>query len=199
VAPYEMALENGAGLMSTTNGQERDRVWLFGGMDTSLSASSGVSTGSWRIFSRVRPKWVSTGEPLLRVKPKDLAAAGVERVRRVTGVQHGQPQLEDGRRIDVANVIWCTGFHPGFSWIDLPVLGPQGPVQHRGIVKSEPGLYFLGLKFLYSVSSEQIHGVGRDAAHIADAIAARRGKSRPDRPVANQQDRLDSAQLQRRS
>jgi putative flavoprotein involved in K+ transport len=158
-----------------------------------------VLTTSTPIGRKVRPKMVSTGEPLLRVKPKDLAAAGVERVPRVTEVQHGQPQLEDGRRIDVANVVWCTGFHPGFSWIDLPVLGPQGPVQHRGIVKSEPGLYFLGLKFLYSVSSEQIHGVGRDAAHIADAIAARRGKSRPDRTVANQQDQLDSAQLQRRS
>jgi putative flavoprotein involved in K+ transport len=149
-----------------------------------------VLTTSTPIGRKVRPKWVSTGEPLIRVKPKDLAAAGVDRVPRVTGVQHGQPQLEDGRRIDVANVVWCTGFHPGFSWIDLPVLGPQGPVQHRGIVESEPGLYFLGLKFLYSVSSEQIHGVGRDAAHIADAIAARRG---------NQQNQLDSAQLQRSS
>jgi putative flavoprotein involved in K+ transport len=147
-----------------------------------------VLTTSTPIGRKVRPKWVSTGEPLIRVKPKDLAAAGVERVARVTGVQHGQPQLEDGRRIDVANVVWCTGFHPGFSWIDLPVLGPQGPVHHRGIVESEPGLYFVGLKFLYSVSSEQIHGVGRDAARIADAIAARREKSRPDRPVTNQQD-----------
>ena len=156
-----------------------------------------VLTTSTPIGRRARPKWVSTGEPLIRVKPKDLAEAGVERVPRVTGVQHRQPQLEDGRRIEVANVVWCTGFHPGFSWIDLPVLGPQGPVQQRGIVKSEPGLYFLGLKFLYSVSSEQIHGVGRDAAHIADAIVARRGESGPDRPVANQQDQLDSAQLQR--
>jgi len=156
-----------------------------------------VLTTSTPIGRRARPKMVSAGEPLLRVKPKDLAEAGVERVPRVTGVQHGQPQLEDGRRIDVANVVWCTGFHPGFSWIDLPVLGPQGPVHHRGIVESEPGLYFLGLKFLYSVSSEQIHGVGRDAAHIADAIAARRGESGPDRPVADQQDQLTSAQLQR--
>jgi putative flavoprotein involved in K+ transport len=158
-----------------------------------------VLTTSTPIGRKARPKMVSTGEPLLRVKPKDLAAAGVERVPRVTGVQHGQPQLEDGRRIGVANVVWCTGFHPGFSWIDLPVFGPQGPVQHRGIVESEPGLYFLGLKFLYSVSSEQIHGVGRDAGYIADAIAARRGESGPDRPVADQQDQLDSAQLQRSS
>jgi putative flavoprotein involved in K+ transport len=158
-----------------------------------------VLTTSTPIGRKVRPTMVSTGEPLLRVKPKDLAAAGVKRVPRVTGVQHGRPQLEDGRRIEVANVVWCTGFHPGFSWIDLPVLGPQEPDHHRGVVKSEPGLYFLGLKFLYSVSSEQIHGVGRDAARIADAIAARHGKSRPDRPVANQQDQPESAQLQRSS
>jgi len=147
-----------------------------------------VLTTSTPIGKKLRPKMVSTGEPLLRVKPKDLAAAGVERVPRVTGVQHGQPQLEDGRRIDVANVVWCTGFHPGFSWIDLPGLGPQEPVHHRGIVASEPGLYFIGLKFLYSVSSEQIHGVGRDADYIADAIAARRENSRHYRPVTNQQD-----------
>jgi len=42
-----------------------------------------------------------------------------------------------------------------------------------------PGLYFVGLKFLYSVSSEQIHGVGRDAAHIADTIAAGRHDTDP--------------------
>lgn len=141
------------------------------------------------IGRKVRPNWVATGEPLIRVKPKDLAAAGVERVPRVTGAQHGQPQLEDGRRIEVANVVWCTGFRPGFSWIDLPVVEEDArePNHDRGVVEEMPGLYFVGLKFLYSVSSEQIHGVGRDAARIADAIAARRGESRPDRLVADQQ------------
>jgi putative flavoprotein involved in K+ transport len=130
------------------------------------------------IGRKARPKWISTGEPLIRTKPKDLAAFGVERVPRVTGVQGGLPQLEDGRSVDIANVVWCTGFHPGFSWIDLPVLGPQEPVHRRGIVESEPGLYFIGLKFLYSVSSEQIQGVGRDADYISGKIAARRGVRR---------------------
>lgn len=133
-----------------------------------------LTTGT-PIGRKARPKMISTGEPLIRVKPKDLKAAGVERVPRVTGVQDGSPQLEDGRAVDVANVVWCTGFHPGFSWIDLPVLGPQEPTHKRGIVESEPGLYFVGLKFLYSVSSEQIHGVGRDAGYIAGRIAATRG------------------------
>jgi putative flavoprotein involved in K+ transport len=70
-------------------------------------------------------------------------------------------------------VVWSTGYRPGLSWIDLPVFGNDEPRQNRGIVEEEPGLYFVGLKFLYSKSSEQIHGVGRDAAHIAEAIALR--------------------------
>ncbi|MGH7425671.1 MAG: flavin-containing monooxygenase, partial [Candidatus Methylomirabilales bacterium] len=131
-----------------------------------------VLTTSTPIGKRVRPKMLAKGDLLIRVKPKDLAAAGVERVPRTTGVAEGLPRVEDGRRLDVANVVWCSGFHPGFSWIDLPVLGPQEPNHDRGVVDSEPGLYFVGLKFLYSKSSEQIHGVGRDAAHIAGIIAA---------------------------
>jgi putative flavoprotein involved in K+ transport len=133
-----------------------------------------VLTTSTPIGRRVRPKMLAKGDPLIRVKPKDLAAAGVERVPRTTGVGGKLPQLEDGRRLDVANVVWCSGFHPGFSWIDLPVLGPQEPNHDRGVVEAEPGLYFVGLKFLYSKSSEQIHGVGRDAARIAGIIAAGR-------------------------
>jgi len=134
-----------------------------------------VLTTSTPIGRRARPKMLAKGDLLIRVKPNDLAAAGVERVPRTTGVEEGSPQLEDGRRLNVANVVWCTGSHPGFTWIDLPVLGSKEPNHDRGIVASEPGLYFVGLKFLYAKSSEQIHGVGRDAARIADAIAARRG------------------------
>ena len=95
---------------------------------------------------------------------------------RVTGVRDGKPLLEDGRVLDVANVIWCTGFHPGLSWIDLPnpVYGADGePIHERGIVPDEPGLYFVGLHFLYSLSSTMIHGVARDAERIAETIQAR--------------------------
>jgi putative flavoprotein involved in K+ transport len=154
-----------------------------------------VLTTRTPIGKKARPKWISTGEPLIRVKPKDLAAVGVERVPRVTGVQSGLPQLEDGRSVDVANVVWCTGFHPGFSWIDLPVLGPQEPLHRRGIVESEPGLYFIGLKFLYSVSSEQIQGVGRDADYIAGKIAARRGVRRADQSANDSPEEREAQQI----
>ena len=80
---------------------------------------------------KARPKMLAKGAPLIRVKPKDLAAAGIQRVPRVVGVRDGRPLLEDGRVLDVANVIWCTGFHPGFDWIDLPVFGDDGELLHQ--------------------------------------------------------------------
>lgn len=139
-----------------------------------------VLTTSTPMGRKARPKMVATGELLIRVKPKDLQEGGVERVSRVTGVEAGQAQLEGGRRVAPANIVWCTGFHPGFSWIDLPVVdeGMREPPHDRGVIESMPGLYFLGLKFLYSVSSEQIHGVGRDAAHLAATIKERSGQRR---------------------
>lgn len=129
------------------------------------------------IGRKARPKLLSMGMALIRTKRKHMKEAGVEFVPRVEGVKNGKPVLEDGRTLDITNVIWCTGYHPGFSWIDLPVHGERGPRHEGGIVASQPGLYFLGLRFLYSVSSEMIHGVERDAERIAGAIASRVGQS----------------------
>ncbi len=140
-----------------------------------------VLTTGTPIGRKVRPRFVSRGAPLIRVKEKDLLAAGVERVPRVRGVRDGMPELDDDRVLDVANVIWCTGFRPDFSWIDLSVFGDRGePEQDRGVVASEPGLYFVGLHFLYAATSEVLPGVGRDAEHIARHISKRAaaGKTR---------------------
>ena len=78
---------------------------------------------------------------------------------------------------------------------DLPVLGPQEPLHRRGIVESEPGLYFIGLKFLYSVSSEQIQGVGRDADYIAGKIAGRRGVRRADQSTSDSPEESKAQQI----
>jgi putative flavoprotein involved in K+ transport len=123
---------------------------------------------------KARPRAVSHGGPLIRVKPKDLASAGVRRVGRVTGVREGLPVLEGGQVVEPANVVWCTGYHPGLSWVDLPVFGADGePVQERGVAAGEPGLYFVGLHFLYALSSTMIHGVERDARRVVETIASR--------------------------
>jgi putative flavoprotein involved in K+ transport len=130
------------------------------------------------IGRRVRPRMLGHAAPLLRVRPADLAAAGINRVGRVVGSRDGYPVLADGSALAAENVIWCTGFGPDFSWIDLPVFGeekePKEPIHVRGVVAGEPGLYFVGLHFLYAMSSGFLPGVGRDAEYVVDHIASRR-------------------------
>jgi putative flavoprotein involved in K+ transport len=126
------------------------------------------------IGRKVGPKLIAKGAPLIRRRKQDLEAAGIERVERVTGVRDGLPELADGRVLEVANVIWCTGFRTDFRWIDVPAFDQDGQPRHyRGVVDSEPGLYFLGLVFQYSLSSDVLPNAGRDARYIAEHIASR--------------------------
>jgi putative flavoprotein involved in K+ transport len=147
-----------------------------------------VLTVDTPIGRRLRPRLISHGAPLVRVRPKDLTAAGIQRVPRVVGVRDGHPLSADQQLLDVANVIWCTGSGPDFSWIDLPVFGghehEHEPMHRRGVVANQPGLYFVGLSFLYAMSSGFLPGVDRDAEHIVHAILAGAGRQPTTAPAA---------------
>lgn len=120
---------------------------------------------------RAKPQ---AGAPLIRTRPMELEKAGVVRVAKTVGAKEGKPLLEDGTALDVNTVVWCTGFDPGFTWIDLPVFDTRGePIHRRGVVEQEPGLYFTGLQFLYAMTSTMIHGAARDAEFVAKAVIAR--------------------------
>jgi len=166
-------------------------VWVSGPHPGNEPARAGgrldrlTTPALWFTFSRVlsvgnpvgralRPKLLTAAAPLARVRRRDLAAAGVELVPRTVGARDGLPLLEDGRALEVANVVWCTGYRSDFSWIDLPGFEPGGhPAHDRGVVADQPGLYFVGLFFLTSIVSGLVGGVGQDAEHIAAAIVAR--------------------------
>jgi putative flavoprotein involved in K+ transport len=95
-------------------------------------------------------------------------------VPRTAGVQDGAPVLQDGRVLDVANVVWCTGLRPDYDWLDVPLSYRCGfPVHDRGVVESCPGLYLIGLPFLHSLSSALLGGVGRDAEVLVGHITSR--------------------------
>ena len=81
---------------------------------------------------KARDKVLTGSGPLIRTKRPDLAAAGVRFAGHVDGVQDGLPVLDDGRTLEVANVVWCTGFDAGFDWIDLPVHAPTRGRDPRG-------------------------------------------------------------------
>jgi putative flavoprotein involved in K+ transport len=116
--------------------------------------------------------------PVVRVKMRDLKEAGAERVSRVVGVKDGRPELEDGRVLDVQNVVWCTGYQPGFDWIDLPVFGDDArPSQNRGVVEEVPGLYFCGLFFQHSLWSETVVAMPEDARYIVEHMSTHRASS----------------------
>ena len=73
----------------------------------------------------------------------------------------------------VSTVIWATGYTFDFSLVKLPVVDSDGyPIQKRGVTRY-PGLYFLGLPWLYNRRSGILFGVGDDAAYLAAHIAGR--------------------------
>ncbi len=123
---------------------------------------------------RFAAKNAGKGTPLVRVRPADLARSGVERLPRVAAVRGGRPEFEDGRVLDVANVIWCTGYEPDYSWITLPGFPRNGhPAHRKGVATGQPGLYFVGLPFQTTIASSLVGGVGADARSVAGQIAAR--------------------------
>jgi putative flavoprotein involved in K+ transport len=134
-----------------------------------ISRVLGVDTPIGR---KMRSSVLYHGNPLIRANRREVTDAGIECTPRVSAIQGGMPQLEDGRSLEVEGVIWATGFRPDFRWIDLPVFDEHGSPQHqRGVLHQAPGLYFVGLHFQTALSSALLGGVGADASYIAGKIA----------------------------
>jgi putative flavoprotein involved in K+ transport len=75
---------------------------------------------------------------------------------------------------DVSTIIWANGFRYNFDWIDLPVFrngtpAAQIPLHRRGVT-GVPGVYFLGLPWLYKFKSAHLNGVSEDAEYLAEQI-----------------------------
>lgn len=164
------------------------RVWLAGRPTGSVSPAlysrptwwiaTKLITVNTQVGRKMAAQLQTKGTPLVRIREKDFATAGITRVPRVDDVEGGKPRLSDGRRLDVRNVVWCTGFKHDYSWIDLPVVaGGHIPTHERGVVLSQPGLYFMGLPFQFGHNSALIDGVGRDADYIAARITATRSRA----------------------
>jgi putative flavoprotein involved in K+ transport len=73
----------------------------------------------------------------------------------------------------ISTIICASGYKLDFGWVQIPVFDEVGyPVHQRGVT-AYPGLYFLGLHWLYKMKSTLLYGVGEDAAFVASAIADR--------------------------
>ena len=127
------------------------------------------------IGRKVAPRFPLRGAPLIRISMKQVAAAGVTLLPRLTGVEDGQPIADETSVPRPSTVIWATGFQPGLDWIDGLHTDAYGlPDAPRGVVQSVPGLYFVGMPFQFGLTSQLLGGVGRDAGYVADRIVEQR-------------------------
>jgi len=81
------------------------------------------------------------------------------------------PRTLNARSEHISTVLWCTGFGPDTGWLRVPVLRPDGTVEHARGVTAFPGLYVAGYPWLSSRGSGLLYGVAGDAARIAQHIA----------------------------
>jgi putative flavoprotein involved in K+ transport len=92
----------------------------------------------------------------------------------VAELARGAPAELDLAEAGIGAVVWATGYRPDLGWLGQPILDAEGyPVQRRGVT-SVPGLYLLGLHWLYKARSGLFDGVGDDAAYLAAVIAGER-------------------------
>jgi putative NAD(P)-binding protein len=110
-------------------GRERFETVIIGG------GQAGLSVG-YHLAKRDRPFVILDANGRIG----DSWRKAWDSLGRVVGVRDGQPLLEGDRLLDVANVIWCTGFHPDFSWIHLPVFErPETPSTFEESCRTSPG------------------------------------------------------------
>jgi putative flavoprotein involved in K+ transport len=83
-----------------------------------------------------------------------------------------QPRELDVAAAGIASVIWCMGFASDFTWVNAPIFDGRGRPCHQRGVTDVPGLYVLGLPWLYTWGSGRFSGVARDAEYLAERIAA---------------------------
>ena len=85
----------------------------------------------------------------------------------------------DLRAAGITSIIWATGFGNDYDWLKLPLLDERGePLHERGVTQF-PGIYFVGLRWLYKQKSGFLSfgGPAEDAAYLAEQIAARHNGS----------------------
>ena len=103
------------------------------------------------------------------IEAKTIAAPDGHRYTATWRPQVAVTELDPVAR-GITSIIWSTGFRADWSWIDLPLFDGAGYPSHTRGVTSVPGVYVVGLPWLYTWGSGRFVGVGRDAGFLAARI-----------------------------
>ncbi len=157
-----MAVE-GMVLLGALTGFEHGRF----GVAADLAESFATADDSRRNFIKTVDDHVTERGLDLPRQPEDEITPGA-----------GHPLPAELSRLDptaagIRSIVWCTGYRPDFSWVELPVIGKDGRPQHDQGVTKLAGVYFTGLAGLSSAKSSFMFGAGVDAARLAGHLVAR--------------------------
>ena len=128
---------------------------------TLLTGILNATSGAW-ISRYIRRR----GDAIVGTQVRELAAQGRIRVipHRVVAGRDDRVELADGTLVPVTSVLWCTGFRPATSWIDVDgALDAAGAPLHDAGASSVTGLHWMGLPWQTRLNSSIINGVDRDA------------------------------------
>ena len=121
---------------------------------------------------------MSERETLIGSTPRGIRRQhGVELHGRALSARGSTVRFDDGTQVDVAGVVWATGFRVDHSWIDVPVFDAGGRLIHQRGVTQAPGLYFLGMQWQHTRGSALLGWVKDDAEYLAERIEASRADS----------------------
>jgi putative flavoprotein involved in K+ transport len=131
--------------------------------------------------TRLGRRLQARGEFVIGTHPRRLRRAGVRFRPRLTTADASTARFADGSSLDIAVVVWATGYRPDHSWITIPEVVQDGRAIHRRGVTNVPGLYFLGLSWQYTRGSALLGFIADDAAYLDHQISdVARSTGRPD-------------------
>ena len=133
----------------------------------------------------------SRREFIIGTNKRRLRRVGVRFRPRLVEADGRTVRFADGSTLNgVGVVVWATGYRSDYTWIHIPAAVEHGRVVHRRGVTKIPGLHFLGLSWQHTRGSALLGFVNKDAAYLADQIAAHHGAGAPAKPgVAGPQGR----------
>jgi putative flavoprotein involved in K+ transport len=114
-----------------------------------------------------------TRDPIIGTGPKDVVRRyGVPVRQRVTGATGRRVTFADDQSTEIDTVVWATGYRTDHSWVDVPEAKDSRQVLiHRRGVTPSPGLYVLGLTWLYRRGSALLGWVWEDAEYLATRMS----------------------------
>ena len=110
------------------------------------------------------------GDPLFGNELKNaIKNLSVTLKGRVVNGKNNQIIFDDSTILEINNIIWATGFHQEYEWLQVDgVFDQQDKIIHNRGISPVKGLYFLGLSWQSRRGSTLLQGVGYDAKYIIE-------------------------------